>query len=647
MAFRIEKADPGSSYTLMGREQWFEACRYYLNGVFQYIPDLDAPVLVKRTEWEKTYPNERTPEWKKYAERFEGLARTFLMAAPLIKEYPEEEILGIKLRQYYKKQILEGCSPGESAYLLSYQDLRKMQPEGTFQHTVECAALVMGLWICEETIWNDYTQSEKDRIADFLFSFAYGDTEPHNWRLFNMLILAFLYRAGYRVDEEFMRMHARAVASFYAGDGWYRDGHAFDYYSAWAFQTYLPLWNLWYGYEKEPELAQAFQEHSRKLMENYPWFFDRNGGVKMWGRSNIYRNAATSCLAAHFFLRETNLDPGWARRICSGALLQFITRDDVFCEGVPSLGFYGQFMPMVQEYSCAESPFWISKAMLCLALPADHPFWTAKENEGGWERLNGVNTLFLDGPGMALSAHPENGASQLRTGKIMREAGDLGGLMGYGRLCFCADHPWEAFGEKGPESQLYVPDSREYGNFILYAGHEGDVLYRRMYFGFRGSMKNSNCIDLADLATDYGILRVDRIRRQTPLTLGGWSIAGKDLRIEERTKGQARAFILTCGKESVAMTVFHGFSELLIEEREGTSPLGGQSFLPYGKHTGPEYTLISLSQFRKDGKPWREEELFPVEEIRMERDMGPVTITLADGRCVHVDYEGIEGRLTL
>ena len=153
MAFRIEKADPGSSYTLMGREQWFEACRYYLNGVFQYIPDLDAPVLVKRTEWEKTYPNERTPEWKKYAERFEGLARTFLMAAPLIKEYPEEEILGIKLRQYYKKQILEGCSPGESAYLLSYQDLRKMQPEGTFQHTVECAALVMGLWICEETIY--------------------------------------------------------------------------------------------------------------------------------------------------------------------------------------------------------------------------------------------------------------------------------------------------------------------------------------------------------------------------------------------------------------------------------------------------------------------------------------------------------------
>ena len=69
--------------------------------------------------------------------------------------------------------------------------------------------------------------------------------------------------------------------------------------------------------------------------------------------------------------------------------------------------------------------------------------------------------------------------------------------------------------------------------------------------------------------------------------------------------------------------------------------------MPYGKHTGPEYTLISLSQFRKDGKPWREEELFPVEEIRMERDMGPVTITLADGRCVHVDYEGIEGRLTL
>ena len=100
MAFTVERPDGKSPYTGMGREQWFDACRYYLKGVFQYIPDRESPVLVKRNEWDKTYPNARTPEWKKAAERFEGLARTFLMAAPLIKAYPEEEIEGICLREY-------------------------------------------------------------------------------------------------------------------------------------------------------------------------------------------------------------------------------------------------------------------------------------------------------------------------------------------------------------------------------------------------------------------------------------------------------------------------------------------------------------------------------------------------------------------
>ena len=34
------------------------------------------------------------------------------------------------------------------------------------------------------------------------------------------------------------------------------------------------------------------------------------------------------------------LDPGWARRLCSGSLLQFVTREDFFENDIPSLGFY-------------------------------------------------------------------------------------------------------------------------------------------------------------------------------------------------------------------------------------------------------------------------------------------------------------------
>jgi hypothetical protein len=53
---------------------------------------------------------------------------------------------------------------------------------------------------------------------------------------------------GYPIDHEIMLDHAQAILAYSVGDGWYRDGHSFDYYSCWAFNVYGPLWNLWYGY---------------------------------------------------------------------------------------------------------------------------------------------------------------------------------------------------------------------------------------------------------------------------------------------------------------------------------------------------------------------------------------------------------------
>ena len=51
------------------------------------------------------------------------------------------------------------------------------------------------------------------------------------------------------------------------------------------------------------------------------------------------------------------LDPGFARRLCSGSLLQFVTREDFYDNEIPSLGFYGHREYMVQNYSCSASPF--------------------------------------------------------------------------------------------------------------------------------------------------------------------------------------------------------------------------------------------------------------------------------------------------
>lgn len=443
-----------SPYTGLTRESWLEAGKYMLEGIFRNIDDFRKPVVMPRKETEITYPHlKASPEAQaiqRTAEVFEGLTRSFFIAAPLISNLPDLEICGYSMAEYYKSQVLRVCTKGDPLYVGTYEDQQSISghtdPFRTFQQTVETSALVICLWVSRAQIWDTYTKEEKDVVAGFLEGYAHANTVPQNWRLFNMLDMAFLHMEGYPIQKDVMRDHAQAILNYYAGDGWYRDGHSFDYYSCWAFNVYGPIWNLWYGYENEPYIARKFEENSNKLMETYGDFFDRDGWTNMWGRSNIYRNAATSSFDGNLMMPGGKADPGRARRISSGSLMQFLGREDFLYKGVPTLGFYGQFSPLVQGYSCAESPFWLGKAFLCLHLPADHPFWTAKENNGTWEELGEreVKETCLNGPGLCFSNHQANGETILRTGKVVKNQGDVHGMWNYSKLCYNTKYPWEA-----------------------------------------------------------------------------------------------------------------------------------------------------------------------------------------------------------
>lgn len=154
------------------------------------------------------------------------------------------------------------------------------------------------------------------------------------------------------------------------------------------------------------------------------------------------------------------------------------------------MGFYGPFLPMVQEYSCAESPFWLAKAMLCLALPEEHPFWQATEKESWPEE--GDAQCVADGPGIVTVRHSANGIMELRSAKLLKKAADSEGLMGYGRLAYSTQYPWDAWLGQGQESQMYVLNGHKHANLLYYAGVRDGVLYRRGYFDFGYSMKSSN-----------------------------------------------------------------------------------------------------------------------------------------------------------
>ena len=696
-----------SPYTGLTRKSWIMAGRYLLQGIFDNLSDIDQPVVMPRAETETTYPHpDASPgdlEAQKRAEIFEGLTRSLFIASVLIAEDPFLTLNGINVRDYYRLHILRSCTEKQSIeYAGSYEDMKAVtgdtDPYRPFQQTVETCALVIGLNMCSKVLWDTYEKSERDAIADFLTGFAHANTAPQNWRLFNMLDMAFLHMNGYEIDTDIMADHALSIANFYAGDGWYRDGHSFDYYSCWAFNFYAPLWNRWYGYEHMPEIAARYEEYSNRLMVSFPGMFDEDGYVNMWGRSCIYRNAVTSAFDGNFFLKEPKADPGLARRISSGALLQFITRDDFLVNGIPSLGFYGQFTPLVQRYSCAESPFWIGKAFLCLHLDESHPFWSAKEHNGVWEELkeDEVGQTVLDGPALVLTAHKGNGSTILRSGKVVKEKGDRHGMWNYSKLCYHTKYPWESSVSEDTESQQYVLKSgidghTERANITFYAGVKDGVMYRRQLFDHEPSTEWHwlEAADLADYPVSLGIIRADRIRickRPVTFTLGSYGFPDdghSDIRLAEGdavsvSDGEGweeylipRAVIIdghdhTGRAKHMAMTIYTGFDKLSYVRSSGTNPDSEHSFVAYAAGSfrrqydaADDSICISQVITAEGDRELEEDEIFPVSEIvfmnairRSDGSTVPgssqrVIIKHKNGMVRTVDYTGMEGRLAL
>ena len=692
-----------SPYTGLTRDSWLEAAEYLLSGIFQHIRHFEDPVVVPRQETEITYPHLQDPPQaqrsQRSAEIFEGLTRSFFIAAPLMANRQSASVCGYSLAEYYKYQVLRSCTKlrplynafGEDEnYVGTYEELQAInhteKPYSCYQQTVETCALVICLWISREQIWDTYTQGEKDAIAAFLTSYAHHATVPQNWRLFNMLDMAFLHMEGYPIDEAIMREHAQAVLNYYVGEGWYRDGHSFDYYSCWAFNMYAPLWNLWYGYENMPYVAAQFEAHSNELMKTYGDFFDRDGWTNMWGRSNIYRFAAVSAFDGNLMMPGARVVPGRARRIASGSLLQFLTREDFLQNGIPTLGFYGQFSPLVQGYSCAESPFWLGKAFLCLHLPPEHPFWTEKENNGTWEQLarGQVKETCLDGPALCFSNHEANGETILRSGKVVKSRGDLHGMWNYSKLCYNTKYPWESAPDQALEAQQYVLQNEEgscsRANVTFWYGQREQVLYRRQFFDYNLESESHwiQAINLADFVVPCGIVRVDKLRlHRTPicLTLGAYGFPDNGTETVEK-QGQyqvlagtsglwrtAHAIVLkghdSTGREKqLAMTIYDGWERLRVKPSRGTNPDSEQSLIAYaetsrGRLYGNEpYILISQVITKESLEDFTEEELFPIIQVQYTDPegcggYGPVELLMRNGSRRQVCFEGIEGKLML
>lgn len=664
-AFKVSDPDFRiSPFTGMTRRHWLDAARFLTDGVFQHVASMDDPIAMPKQN-AISYPQPDDPPYRFQAAEFEGLARTMMAASPVLMDDPDTVCNGLNIRDYYAHQILQATDPGSPRYWGLISDFTKTHGRMQYQQTVEGAALVLNLMNTRKQIWDLYADREKQQVADLISDYAHSLTIGHNWRFFNVLMLTFLKVNGFGIDEAALKDHMQHLLSSYVGDGWYIDDTNFDFYNPWGFHFYGPVWCRWYGYEHEPETAAIIESRNREFIQHWPRFFARDGKQLMWGRSIIYRSAASTAFGAHFLMDDPVLDPGFARRIASGNMLQFLPREDLYVNGLPCLGYYGPFEPLIQFYSCAASPFWISKAFVALTLPEDAPFWTAQEDEGFWPELGDRSqTVELPGPGMQVVNHGKTGTTELRTGKVLLHE------TYYNQLQFNPDFPLEIETPEGANAASYSIREKDMGHDFriplncAFNKIEEGILYRvqnTQPVGLGdpnkgGVNRGPERIDLADIPVPGGVIRVDRVRvpYRYELQLGHAALPQLNGEAADIVR-QGDTLIASIGDgRKLAITAVHGWDTLDAVQHRNLNPEASESTVLYAErirekdYSGME-VFVTVLLHRLDGADWTEDELNPVLSL----DILPwapsgnacgVNLSLKDGREFLIDYGNVDGR---
>ncbi len=677
-AYEVQNPDYDvSPFTGMTKKHYIDCAKYLLTRAFTHVDALDTPISFPLVPG-KSYPQPDAPAWRHRSAEFEALERTFTLAGPLIHVDPETRVKNINLRDYYCLHIYNALTPGHPNSLPLPEDL----PDSTYQFTCEFGGLFKTLLLMPETLWPHFTQAQKDEMAVTISKWAHHRTTQNNWRIFNIVTLSFLKKYGFKIDDELLRNHLLWVASYHSGDGWYLE-QTYNYYTISLFVVYGTIWNRTFGDQYYPEIAATIEKSAHELMKTYVNFFGRDGYINMWARSICYRTWISGGFPVSFMLKEAPpLDPGWARRLCSGSLLQFVTREEFYENDIPSLGFYGHREFVLQNYSCAGSPFLMFLPFICLALPEDSPFWTARENEGMWETLHNKSyKAILEKPGIVLVNHGKTGTSEIIPGKVYYND------QNYSKLAYNTHFPWEDHDPQGGTSMEYSfrsldprdvrgddvnfyltgltvdnspADNRAFttSQSMLYNGVRNGALYRQAIMRKPPNNGVGYIIDLAEITIPGGVIRVDRSRLafEHELTLGHYGMPhldGRGAKIIQLADGTRKVITASIPGRRVALISYNGWDRVDSVIHQGRNAEADESTVLYAyrKRTAKNPAMelmVTVLLHKMGGAEWTEEELSPIKQIAI-MDITPsysalgARITLFNDEEYLIDYKDIDG----
>jgi hypothetical protein len=529
----------------------------------------------------------------------EGFARTFLLVGFWLNRRQDGIIISedgseINWVEICREGLLNGTNPKHPEYWGKIT--------GKHQYMVEAGSLVIGLYFSRHLIWDSFRDHEKEQIGRWFQHILKFPFEDKNWVLFGLIINAFLKQAGLNYHQDQIEFYLSRYDSYYEAEGWYRDGVAnqYDYYNPWALHFYPHIWSQM---ETDPEkqyLKNIFEERSRRFLEKFSYFFSSNAVYPAFGRSLIYRCAATAGAIIGVWKDFSPISAGLTRRLASQSLKYFAVNNFFDLDGSIPLGWLGKFEPMAEMYSGPASPMWLNKIFSSLLMPEDHAFWLEKEEPLPVEENNYCITH--KAPGFLVQGHKDSGHVQLinqGSDSYVNSPTDWKNPASdyhYHKFSYSS----HLFHDVGPSN-----DGLNCGNMIsLFEDKRGFSERMRIYpthisdrvaisyhypFGEIYDEKRDSRIETAIVMKDDHQIRIHRvISPNKPFIFeGGYSLAYNES-LPQITKGENWIAVRTEKATSCIRGLF-GYDENGTSPSEGKNPLGKYSILPFVKTSKPVF----------------------------------------------------------
>lgn len=306
----------------------------------------------------------------------------------------------------YRRGLANGCDPAHPEYWGAVGDVD--------QRMVELAAIGLALRLVPEHVWNPLDARAKTNVANYLLAARVHPYANNNWKFFRVLVDLGLEQCGIDFDRSLTTAYLDELDGFYLGDGWYRDGNVrrVDHYIPFAMHFY----GLLYAELSKGDEARVarYRERAQLFARDVQHWFDDTGGALAFGRSLTYRYACGAIWGALAFAGIDALPWGKIKGHYLRHLRWWSTRPIADRDGILTVGYGYPNLFMSESYNSAGSPYWAFKAFLPLALPADHPFWTADELPASFTpepvplRHPGMVMIHTRGNVVALSAGQQN-----------------------------------------------------------------------------------------------------------------------------------------------------------------------------------------------------------------------------------------------